>query len=583
MPGYEDIGEKLKNKFPDAVVHVQPTSDVFPTFWIDKDYIVPVLGYLKNEPGLNFKFLYDLSAIDEQARNNRVGQPESTFTVFYQLLSFSRNQFLRLKVALTGSHPSIPSITTVWPMANWYEREVFDMFGIDFEGHPHLTRILMPRSWKGHPLQKCHPARATEMGQFKLSEDKMLEEQDMYQFKPQDWGLTSNAGEDEEFMFLNLGPQHPGTHGILRLVLQMDGETIANVVPDIGYHHRGAEKMGERQSWHTYIPYTDRVEYLSGVLNNFPYVMAVEQMGGINIPDRAKVIRIMLCELFRISSHLVWYGTFAQDLGMMTPVFLTFYDRERLLGIIEAICGDRMHPNWFRIGGVAQDLPKGWDTLVRDFLKYMPARLKEYDKMILRNRIYKARTVGIGVYNTEEAIEWGVTGAGLRATGLDWDFRKRQPYSAYDQFEFDIPIAVNGDCYDRSLVRVEEMRQSLRIIEQCVNNMPEGPYKSDNALTTPADKKYTMYDIETLINHFVNVTWGPVIPPGEGFVGVESSKGHNGYYLVSDGSTMSYRTRIRTPSFPHIQFVPYYSKGYTIADLMSILGSVDFVLSDIDR
>lgn len=583
MPGYEDIGEKLKNKFPDAVVHVQPTSDVFPTFWIDKDYIVPVLGYLKNEPGLNFKFLYDLSAIDEQARNNRVGQPESTFTVFYQLLSFSRNQFLRLKVALTGSHPSIPSITTVWPMANWYEREVFDMFGIDFEGHPHLTRILMPRSWKGHPLQKCHPARATEMGQFKLSEDKMLEEQDMYQFKPQDWGLTSNAGEDEEFMFLNLGPQHPGTHGILRLVLQMDGETIANVVPDIGYHHRGAEKMGERQSWHTYIPYTDRVEYLSGVLNNFPYVMAVEQMGGIKIPDRAKVIRIMLCELFRISSHLVWYGTFAQDLGMMTPVFLTFYDRERLLGIIEAICGDRMHPNWFRIGGVAQDLPKGWDTLVRDFLKYMPARLKEYDKMILRNRIYKARTVGIGVYNTEEAIEWGVTGAGLRATGLDWDFRKRQPYSAYDQFEFDIPIAVNGDCYDRSLVRVEEMRQSLRIIEQCVNNMPEGPYKSDNALTTPADKKYTMYDIETLINHFVNVTWGPVIPPGEGFVGVESSKGHNGYYLVSDGSTMSYRTRIRTPSFPHIQFVPYYSKGYTIADLMSILGSVDFVLSDIDR
>ena len=583
MPGYDDIGEQLKNKFPEAVVHVQPTSDVFPTFWIDKNYIVPVLGFLKNEPGLEYKFLYDLSAIDEQARRNRGSQPDSTFTVFYHLLSFSRNQFLRLKVALTGSSPSIPSITTVWPMANWYEREVFDMFGINFEGHPHLRRILMPQSWKGHPLQKCHPARATEMGQFKLSEDKMLVEQDMYQFKPQDWGLTSNAGEDEEFMFLNLGPQHPGTHGILRLVLQMDGETIANIVPDIGYHHRGAEKMGERQSWHTYIPYTDRVEYLSGVMNNFPYVMAVEQMGNIAIPDRAKVIRIMLCELFRISSHLVWYGTFAQDLGMMTPVFLTFYDREKLLGIIEAICGDRMHPNWFRIGGVAQDLPKGWNTLVRDFVNYMPARLKEYDKMILKNRIYKARTVGIGVYNTEEAIEWGVTGAGLRATGFDWDFRKRQPYSAYDQFDFDIPVAVNGDCYDRSLVRVEEIRQSLRIIEQCLNNMPEGPYKSSNALTTPADKKYTMYDIETLINHFVNVTWGPVVPPGEGFVGVEASKGHNGYYLVSDGSTMSYRTRIRTPSFPHIQFVPYYSKGYTIADLMSILGSVDFVLSDIDR
>lgn len=583
MQGYDDIGEKLKNKFPEAIVYLQPTCDDFPTFWIDKNYIVPVLGFVKNEPGLEFKFLYDLSAIDEQARKNRAGQPQSNFTVFYQLLSFSRNQFLRLKVALNNTNPSIPSITTVWPMANWYEREVYDMFGIQFDGHPHLTRILMPRSWKGHPLQKCHPARATEMGKFQLPEDKMLAEQELYQFKPEEWGLSSMAGNNEEFMFLNLGPQHPGTHGILRLVLQMDGENIVNVVPDIGFHHRGAEKMGERQSWHTYIPYTDRVEYLSGVLNNFPYVMAVEKMGGIKIPDRAEVIRIMLCELFRISSHLVWYGTFAQDLGMMTPVFLLFYDRERLFTIIEAICGDRMHPNWFRIGGVAQDLPKGWDILVRDFITYMRPRLKEYDKMIMKNRIFKARTVGIGVYNTEEAIEWGVTGAGLRSTGFDWDFRKRQPYSLYDQFDFEIPIGANGDCYDRALLRAEEIRQSLRIVEQCVNNMPEGPYKSDNPLTTPADKKYTMYDIETLINHFVNVTWGPVIPAGEGYCGVESSKGHNGYYLVSDGSTMSYRTRIRTPSFPHIQFVPYYSKGYTIADLMSILGAVDFVLSDIDR
>ncbi len=583
MQGYDDIGEKLKNKFPEAIVAVQPTCDDFPTLWIDKNYIVPVLGFIKNEPGLEFKFLYDLSAIDEQARKNRAGQPESSFTVFYHLLSFSRNQFIRLKVALNGANPSIPTITTVWPMANWYEREVYDMFGIKFDGHPHLTRILMPQSWKGHPLQKCHPARATEMGKFQLPENKMLAEQELYQFKPEEWGLTSQSGSNEEFMFLNLGPQHPGTHGILRLVLQMDGEDIVNVVPDIGFHHRGAEKMGERQSWHTYIPYTDRVEYLSGVMNNFPYVMAVEKMGGIKIPDRAEVIRIMLCELFRISSHLVWYGTFAQDLGMMTPVFLLFYDRERLFTIIEAICGDRMHPNWFRIGGVAQDLPKGWDTLVRDFITYMRPRLKEYDKMIMKNSIFKARTVGIGVYNTEEAIEWGVTGAGLRATGFDWDFRKRQPYSLYDQFEFEIPVGVNGDCYQRALLRAEEIRQSLRIIEQCVDNMPEGPYKSDNPLTTPADKKHTMYDIETLINHFVNVTWGPVIPAGEGYCGVESSKGHNGYYLVSDGSTMSYRTRIRTPSFPHIQFVPQYSKGYTIADLMSILGAVDFVLSDIDR
>ena len=583
MSGYADIVEKIKHQFPDAIVFEQNTCDEFPTLWVNKENIVGVLGFLKKDSALRFSQLYDLSAIDEQARNNRQGQPESKFTIVYLLLSYSRNQFIRIKVGLNASKASIPSVTPVWSSANWYEREVYDMFGVNFEGHPNLRRILMPGYWQGHPLQKAHPARATEMGQFKMPEEQMLEQQDILQFKPEEWGLKSHSKNNEDFMFLNLGPQHPGTHGILRLILQMDGEDIVNIVPDIGFHHRGAEKMGERQSWHTYIPYTDRVEYLSGVMNNLPYVMTVEKMGGIEVPDRAKVIRIMLCELFRISSHLVWYGTFAQDLGMMTPVFLTFYYRERLFSIIEAICGDRMHPNWFRIGGVAQDLPEGWETLVADFVKYFPPRLKEYDKMVMKNQIFKARTIGIGVYNTEEAIDWGVTGIGLRATGLEWDFRKKQPYSGYDQFDFEIPVAANGDCYDRAKLHVEEMRQSIRIVEQCLKNMPAGPYKSTNSLTTPPDKKHTMYDIETLINHFVNVTWGPVLPAGEGFCSVEASKGNNGYYLVSDGSTTSYRTRIRTPSFPHIQFVPQYSTGYTIADLMAILGSVDFVLSDIDR
>jgi NADH-quinone oxidoreductase subunit C/D len=267
----------------------------------------------------------------------------------------------------------------------------------------------------------------------------------------------------------------------------------------------------------------------------------------------------------------------------MTPVFLTFYDREKLLEIIEAICGDRMHPNWFRIGGVAQDLPAGWDRLVNAFLEYFPPRLREYDRMVLRNGLFKARTRGIGVYTTSEAIEWGVTGPGLRATGFGWDFRKAQPYSGYEHFEFEVPTAANGDCYDRALVRVEEMRQSLRIISQCVKNMPGGPYKSSHPLTTPPIKQFTMQHIETLINHFLNVTWGPVIPAGEAFFPVEATKGSNGYYLVSDGSTASYRTRIRTPSFAHMQFVPCISRGYTVADLMAILGSVDYVLSDIDR
>jgi NADH-quinone oxidoreductase subunit C/D len=370
---------------------------------------------------------------------------------------------------------------------------------------------------------------------------------------------------------------------LLRLVLQLDGEDIVNIVPDIGFHHRGAEKMGERQTWHKYIPYTDRIDYLSGVMNNLAYVLGVEKLAGIEVPDRVKVIRIMMTELFRVISHLVWYGTFAQDLGQMSPAFYTFNDREKALDIVAAITGDRMHPNWFRIGGLAQDLPKGWEIMMKNYIKYQLKKLKEYDNLILKNSIIKARTVGIGVFTTEEAIEWGVTGPGLRSTGMEWDFRKKRPYSGIENFEFDIPVGKNGDCYDRALIRVEEMRQSLRIIEQCMNNMPEGDYKSDSPFTTPPRKEKTMKDIDTLINHFLGVSWGPVIPAGETFSGIEGAKGNNGYYLISDGSTSSYRSRIRTPSFPHIQMIPYISKGYTVADLLSIVASVDFVLADLDR
>jgi len=576
-----DIVSILKDKFPQGILSVQLTKDEFPTLWADAGSIISILSFLKKEADQPYSMLYDLTAIDEQAKNNRGEHPESIYTIVYQLLSFKRNSFIRIKVPLTAQ-TAIPSITAVWPSANWYEREVYDLFGIKFTGHPDLRRILMPKTWIGHPLQKCHPARATEMAPFQLPEAKQVAEQAAMQFKPEEWGLDKTIADDE-LMFLNLGPQHPGTHGILRLVVQLDGEDIVNVVPDIGFHHRGAEKMGERQSWHSYIPYTDRVEYLGGVMNNFPYVMAVEKLGGIIVPERAQMIRIMMSELFRISSHLVWYGTFAGDLGMLSPVFFMFNDREKVFDIVEAICGARMHPSWFRIGGVTQDLPNGWKNLIQDFIDYFPKRLDEYDGMVMKNSIFKARTVGIGIYTTAEAIEWGITGPGLRATGFEWDFRKKQPYSGYENFEFDVPTGKNGDCYDRAGVRVEEMRQSLRIIQQCVNNMPDGPYKSDHPLTTPPVKKNTLEDIETLIHHFLNVSWGPVIPPGEAFCSVEATKGNNGYYLISDGNITSYRTRIRTPSFPAMQLVPLIAQGYTLPDLMAILGSVDYVLSDVDR
>jgi NADH-quinone oxidoreductase subunit C/D len=583
MNDNQSIAEVLKTRFNDSVIIAEQSAvDGIPVLWIDKTNIVNVLSCLKSQVPHSYKMLYDLTAIDERKREKCEGQPASDFTIVYLLTSFERNEDIRIKVPLTGAYPSIPSVTKIWPSSNWYEREIYDMFGINFEGHPHLVRILMPRSWTGHPLRKEHYARATEGAPFTLDAVRREQDEADLKFEPEEWGLKRQS-EDSDFMFLNIGPQHPGTHGILRLILQLEGEDIVDIVPDIGFHHRGAEKMGERQSWHTFIPYTDRIDYLSGVMNNLAYLLSVEKLAGIEVPDRVKVIRIMMSELFRIASHLVWLGTYAQDLGQMSPVFFAFNDRERVFDIVSAITGGRMHPSWFRIGGVTQDLPDGWNKMMQDFVDYFPKRLKEFDKVVIRNRIFKARTVGIGVYNTEEAIEWGITGPGLRATGYNYDYRKKRPYSGIENFEFDIPTAKNGDCFDRSLVRMEEMWQSLRIIQQCIKNMPEGDYKSDHPLAIPPRKEKTMKDIETLITHFLAVSWGPVIPQGECLIPIEAAKGSNGYYLISDGDTSAYRCRIRTPSFPHMQMLPYISKGYTVADLLSILGSMDFVLADLDR
>jgi NADH-quinone oxidoreductase subunit C/D len=580
----DEIGivSELRERFGGDAVRPERLKDTIATCWVSPGRLHEVLSFLKSEVSEPYSMLYDISAIDERVREHRDGQPDGGFTVIYHLLSLGRNEDVRVKVPLEAEAPRAGSVVSLWPNANWYEREVWDMFGIAFDGHPNLRRIYMPNYWEGHPLRKDHPARATELVPYHLPPEEEFRQYTALEFNPADWGMKTKHG-DVDFMFLNLGPQHPGTHGLLRLILQLDGEEVVDIVPDIGYHHRGAEKMGERQSWHTYIPYTDRIDYLGGVLNNLPYVMAVELLAGIEVPDRAKVIRVMMCELFRIASHLVWYGTFAQDLGLMSPVFYMFNDRERIFGIVEAVCGGRMHPSWFRIGGVAEDLPEGWDRLVLDFLDYLPGRLKEYDDVVMKNRIFKARTKGIGQYTASEAIEWGVTGPGLRACGVQWDFRKKRPYSGYEGFDFDIPTAPGGDCYDRGAVRVEEMRQSLRIIRQCVDNMPSGDYKARHPLATPPLKEHTMRDIDTLIDHFLNVSWGPVIPAGEAFCRVEAAKGSNSYYLVSDGGTMPYRVHIRTPSFAHMQMVPHISRGLMVADLMAILGSVDFVLADVDK
>ena len=577
-----NIRQQLVERFGERVLHEQTTADGMPTLWVARDRICEVLKFLRQDSTPRYRMLYDLTAIDERVREYRDNQPAGDFTVVYHLLSLFPVAEIRLKVTLFDGDLNTPTATGIWPNANWYEREVWDMFGITFDGHPNLRRILMPPTWKGHPLRKDYAARATEFEPLHLDPKRQDEEENALQFKPEDWGMKRES-EHSEFMFLNLGPNHPSAHGVFRIVLQLDGEEIVGAVPDVGYHHRGAEKMGERQTWHTYIPYTDRIDYLGGVMNELPYVMNLEHVLGIKVPARVKVARVMLCEFFRIMSHLMFLGTYVQDIGFMSPIFWMFSDRQKAYDVVEAITGFRMHPAFFRIGGLAMDLPRGWDRKVKEFIDWFRPRLDEYERMIVPNKIVVARSKHIGAYSQDEAIDWGITGPGLRSTGVDFDLRKARPYSGYENFEFEVPLGVNGDCQDRVEIRIEEMRQSTRIIEQCLNNMPAGDYKADHPLTTPPMKERTMHDIETLIAHFLTVSWGPVVPAMESSCMVEATKGLNSYYLISDKSTWAYRTRIRTPSFMHLQQIPLISQGGMIADLVAIIGAIDFVMADVDR
>jgi NADH-quinone oxidoreductase subunit B/C/D len=571
-PADRALAAQLHERFADGLDTAPDSSDML-TCRVSAARCRELLRFLQQEANPRFVRLEDLTAVDESARRTPVAGAD--FTLVYHLLSFDGPQRLRVKVPLVGAEPEADSVTDLWPSATWYEREVFDMYGIRFAGHANLQRLILPHDWQGHPLRKGYPGRATDMAPYTRS--------DAVRHQPLDAGVYLRAADGHAHLLLNLGPHHVSTHGIMRFIVALHGETIQAIDMDIGYHHRGVEKIGERQSWHQFIPYTDRVDYLAGAANNLSYLTAVETLAGIEVPERARFVRVLLSELFRLSNHLVWFATMAHDIGAMTPNFYTFREREAIMDIVELITGGRLHPSWFRLGGLAADLPDGWREAVDALVSVFPARLAEYESLITNNPIFRARTEGVGRLSLEDAMAWGVTGPNLRACGLEWDLRKQFPYSGYEAFDFDVPTAVEGDCYARYRVRVEEMRQSLRIIAQAARQMPPGRVVSADYRCVIPDKADTLKDIESLIHHFVNVTRGPCIPAGEAYAATESPRGEQGYYVVSDGLGKPYRLRIRTPAYANIQAMPLMAVGGSLSDLIATIGSIDYLLPDIDR
>jgi NADH-quinone oxidoreductase subunit D len=387
----------------------------------------------------------------------------------------------------------------------------------------------------------------------------------------------------EERVILSMGPQHPSTHGVLRLVLELDGETVVRAMYDIGYLHTGFEKSFEAKTFSQCITLTDRLDYLAPLSNNLGFCLAVERLLDIEIPERAQWIRVLLTELTRIQSHLVWLGSHAIDLGAMSVFLYCFREREDILKIFERVSGQRMMTSYFRIGGLALEPPLGWLKPVENFVKAFPDHLEQYEDLLTRNPIWLRRTVGIGKLTADEAVAWGLSGPSLRGSGVAWDIRKKQPYSSYDKFAFDIPTRPEGDVYARYLVRVEEMRQSLHIVQQAMDGLPEGPVKANAPHVVLPDRESMKTSIEALIYHFKIVTEGFHPPVGEVYQAVESPRGELGFYVVSDGSPKPYRCHVRAPSFANLQALPKMIEGRLIADVVACIGTIDIILGEVDR
>ncbi len=615
---YDEVADALEATIPvDRVVIDR--GEV--TFHVRREDLPVVARTLRDDPALHFEFCSGVSGVHYPGDTGR------ELHAVYHLLSMTYNRRIRLEVSAPDSDPHIPSIVDVYPTNDWHERETYDMFGIIFDGHPALVRILMPDDWPGHPQRKDYPLGGIPVeykgGSIPPPDERrsyfMTTDQDMYAGNAetgegrvftvtgQDWDSITQGLSDEvadERVVVNMGPQHPSTHGVLRLILELEGETVTEARCGIGYLHTGIEKNMEYRSWVQGVTFCTRMDYLSPFYNEMTYSLGVERLLGIedDIPEKAEVMRVLLMELNRISSHLVCIATGGMEIGALTVMTIGFRERELVLDLFELITGLRMNHAFIRPGGVAQDLPRGALDQIKDFVALMKKRLPEYAALCNANPIFKGRLEGVGHLDLEGCLALGISGPVLRSTGYAWDLRKTQPYSGYEDYEFDVQTWDTCDSYGRFRIRLNEMWESLRIVEQAaarLGNLEGAPVMvADKKIAWPSQLaigsdgmgnsldhiRHIMGEsMEALIHHFKLVTEGFRVPAGQAYVPVESPRGELGAHVVSDGGTRPFRAHFRDPSFTNLQATSVMSEGGQVADVIVAIASIDPVMGGVDR
>ncbi len=556
------LAELLPNS---SDVHIEEGADQHTVITVDRSHLLKILRACKEVPELDCDLLADVCGVDYPDRDRR-------FEVVYHLASLRHGHRFRIKVSLSAEDPVAPSVYDIWKAADWFEREAYDLFGIRFEGHPNLRRILTHEAFQGHPLRKDYDPTQ----RWPLTEADVL---------APEWAVEDRENGDSQFetQVLNLGPSHPATHGTLRTIMRLDGEMITRAECEIGYLHRCFEKMAETHSWQQVIPYTDRLNYCSSMINGVGYVLAVEQMLGITAPPRAQAINVILSELSRVMDHCVCLGANLVDLGALTNFWYYYQPREEIYGLLEACAGGRLTVSYAKVGGLAHDVPDDFEDRVRYLLGYIPKFLSDVDTLVTDNRIFRDRTEGVGAISATDAVAWGWTGPCLRATGVPYDVRKAHPYLGYEQYDFDVPVATTGDTYARYTVRMEEMRQSLRIIEQAIDKLPDGPVMTTDPNVALPPKPRTYTEMESMIRHFKLTFEGIKVPAGDAYVATEGANGELGYYLVSDGGGRPYRVKVRPPCFAIFQAYPHMLVDLMVPDAIAILGSLNIIAGELDR